>query len=99
MAIVTDTFLTFDAIGNREDLIDKITDVSPLETPFSAMCGKTKASARLHEWQEDTLAAAAANAQLEGDEVSFTAVVPTTRPPNRTQILAKTRGSLTKAGM
>jgi len=86
MAIVTNTFQTFTAIGNREDLSDIIYNISPTETPFISAIGKEKATGVLHEWQNDTLRAAAANAQVEGDEIAFTAVVPTTRVNNRTQI-------------
>jgi hypothetical protein len=91
MAIVTNTFLTFSAIGNREDLAEKIYNISPTDTPFYAACAKTKATAKLHEWQTDSLAAAAANAQLEGDDItSFSAVTATSRLVNRTQISYKT---------
>lgn len=48
MAIVANTFLTFSAIGNREDLADVIYNISPTDTPFMAAIGKTKASAVLH---------------------------------------------------
>lgn len=89
MAIVANTFLTFSAIGNREDLADVIYNISPVDTPFMAAIGKSKASAVLHEWQTDALAAAAANAQLEGDEVAFAAVTPTVRLGNRCQISRK----------
>lgn len=54
------------------------------------MLKKSKASARFFEWQTDSLAAAANNAQIEGDDVtSFTAVSPTTRWGNYTQISTK----------
>ena len=86
MAIVTNTFQTFTAIGNREDLSEIIYNISPTETPFISAIGKEKATGVLHEWQNDQLRAAAANAQVEGDEIAFTAVVPTTRVNNRTQI-------------
>ena len=86
MAIVTNTFQTFTAVGNREDLSEIIYNISPTETPFISAIGKEKATGVLHEWQNDTLRAAAANAQVEGDEIAFTAVVPTTRVNNRTQI-------------
>lgn len=105
MAIITNTFLTFSAIGNREDLSDEIYNISPTDTPFMGNIGKTKASAVLHEWQSDTLAAAAANAQLEGDDhTSFAAVTVTTRLVNRCQISSKdvivsgTQDAVAKAG-
>ena len=90
MAIVTNTFLTFSAIGNREDLANTISNISPENTPFMSNIGKGKASATLTEWQTDALAAAAANAQLQGDEMTFTAVTPTVRVGNRTMISRKT---------
>lgn len=105
MAIVTGEFLTFSAIGNREDLADVIYNISPTDTPFMGTIGKSKAQAVLHEWQTDALAAAAANAQLEGDDVtSFTAVSPTTRVGNTCQISYKnvavsgTQDAVRKAG-
>lgn len=90
MTIVTNTFLTFSAIGNREDLVDQIYMISPTDTPFQASIAKNKATATLHEWQTDALASAAANAQLEGDDVAFGAVTATTRVNNRCQISYKT---------
>lgn len=51
---------------------------------------RTAATARIHEWQIDQLAAAAANTALEGDDPTPVAVVATTRPTNFTQILEKT---------
>ncbi|MCC6468599.1 MAG: DUF5309 domain-containing protein [Alphaproteobacteria bacterium] len=91
MAIITNTALTFSSVGNREDLSDQIYNISPKETPFIAAIGKNKATATLHEWQTDSLAAAAANAQLEGDDItSFQAVAPTAKLNNRCQISYKT---------
>lgn len=64
--------------------------ISPTERPLTAMLKKSKASARFFEWQTDSLATAANNAQIEGDDVtSFTAVSPTTRWGNYTQISTK----------
>jgi hypothetical protein len=34
MAIVTNTFQTFQAVGDREDLTDIIYNISPTDTPF-----------------------------------------------------------------
>jgi len=51
--------------------------------------GKEKATGTSHDWQTDALATAAANAQIEGDEVAFGAVIPTKRINNLTQISRK----------
>jgi hypothetical protein len=84
------TYQTYTSIGNREDLSDVIYNISPTETPFMSSIGKTKATATYHEWQTDSLAAAAANAVVEGDTASDITVTPTTRVGNRTQISSKT---------
>ena len=105
MAQVTGTYSVYDAKGLREDLSDIIYSIAPTETPFMSGIGKEKATAVLHEWQTDSLASAsAANAQVEGDEISFAAPTATTRVNNRTQISRKsvivsgTLESVTKAG-
>ena len=90
MAIVSGTFTKYDAIGLREDLSDIIYNISPTDTPFMSSIAKSKATAVNHEWQLDSLAAASAsNAQIEGDEVSFSAPSSTTRRGNVTQIATK----------
>ena len=85
-----DTFSSYDAIGNREDLSDMIWDISPTATPFMSSIAKNSATATLHEWQTDALAAASAtNAVIEGDDATTTASVPTVRVGNYTQISDK----------
>jgi len=49
MAILTNSLLTFSAIGNREDLSNTIFNIDPVETPFMGNIGKNKAEAVLHE--------------------------------------------------
>lgn len=91
MAIVTNTFTTFDAKGIREDLSNIITQISPEETPYMSNIGRESISNSLFEFQSDTLAAAAANKQIEGDDVaSFDAVTATVRLQNYAQISRKT---------
>lgn len=86
MANPVGTFQTYQAVGNREDLSDMIFNIAPTETPFQSMAKKAKASNKLHEWQTDSLRAAQANAQVEGDTPSNTTVTPTVRLFNATQI-------------
>ena len=85
-------FRTYAAVGMREDLSDVIYNISPTDTPFMSSIGKTKATAVYHEWQTDSLAAAAANAAVEGADASEATLSPTTRVGNRTQISQKTVG-------
>ena len=46
MAQATGTFTTVDAVGNREDLLDKIFDISPTDCPMQNTSGKAKATAK-----------------------------------------------------
>jgi hypothetical protein len=85
-------FRTYAAVGMREDLTDVIYNISPTDTPFMSTVGKTKATAVYHEWQTDSLAAAAANAAVEGADASTATLTATTRVGNRTQISQKTVG-------
>lgn len=106
MAIVANTFTRYSAIGIREDLSNVIYNISPEETPFISNIGRENVKNTYFEWQTDSLAAASAsNAALEGDDVgSFTAVNPTSRIGNYTQISTKnviisgTLEALDKAG-
>jgi len=89
MAIVTDTFTSYDAVGIREDLIDVITNIDPIDTFVTSNTGSGRATNRYHEWQTDILAAAAENAVIEGDQASNTAITATVRKGNYCQILRK----------
>lgn len=86
MAQPANTFSSYDAVGIREDLSDMIHDISPDETPFYTMCGKTKAKNTLHEWQTDSLRSSADNKHIEGDDTVASSRTPTTRLNNQTQI-------------
>lgn len=89
---VTNTFMTYQSVGNREDLGDIIFNISPDDTPFISRLPKASATGTYHEWNQDSLQAVdTANAAVQGDDiVAFDAVVPTVRRGNRTQILRKT---------
>lgn len=89
MAAPTNTFLTSAAIGNREDLSDMIYRIDPTDTPLMSAVETEKGTAVNHEWQTQALAAAAANAQAEGNDFAGVAVTPTVRLGNIHQISAK----------
>lgn len=77
--------LTYDAVGNREDLLDVITNISPTETPMFSRFKKNKAKGVTHEWLTDSLAAAADNAAVEGADYTFTKRSSRTRLQNWAQ--------------
>lgn len=89
MAVVTGTFTTATPVGNREALSDVISMITPRDTPIYSDISHPSVDRAFFEWEIDTLAAPAANAQLEGDTFTFATVSPVTRVAEYTQILRK----------
>lgn len=86
----TNVYTPATQIGQREDLLDFIKNISPTERPFlSNINTGSRAQAVKVEWQTDVLAAAADNAQLDGQEFSAPAVTPTVRLGNYLQTFFK----------
>ena len=86
--------------GNREDLIDKIFNTAASETPVVSSYGRSDATGVLHEWQTDSLAAPnAANAMIDGDDVTLDAQTPTNRIGNYMQIFGKRPGVSRRANI
>ncbi len=97
---------TYTAKGNREDLSDIITNISPSDTPFMSKIGKGEAAtATLHEWMEDSLAAPKKNAHVEGSSFSTTPAPARVRLGNYCQIMRQgykvtdTQEAVQKAGV
>ena len=97
-------FQTYQTVGIREDLADIIYSISPTETPFMSGIAKEKATNTSHQWQTDALAAVAANAAVEGADISYGTMSATTKEENHTQISTKgvqvsgTNEAVTSAG-
>ena len=97
-------FQTYQTVGIREDLADIIYSISPTETPFMSGIAKEKATNTTHQWQTDALAAVAANAAVEGADISYGTMSATTKEENHTQISTKgvqvsgTNEAVTSAG-
>jgi hypothetical protein len=105
MAQVANTYETYDAVGNREELADKIYQITPEETPFLSLIGRKPVASVHPEWQIDTLGAVDTNNnQPEGNDWTYDAIVPTTRVGNYTQIsdkkiiVSRTQDRTSKAG-
>ena len=89
MAVVTGTFTTATPVGNRESLSDVVSMITPRDTPIYSDISHPSVDRAFFEWEIDTLAAPAANTQLEGDTFTFATVSPVTRVAEYTQILRK----------
>jgi len=81
---------SYTGAGIAESFEDVIYDISPEETPLLSMAKKMTAGQTYHQWQTDALAAAAGNAQIEGDDASYATLAATTVLGNYTQISRKT---------
>lgn len=90
MATATTRTNSTSAAGLAEDFEDIIFDVSPTDTPMLTMAKRKTANARLHQWQEDSLAAANSNIAEEGADASYSTAAPTTTLNNYLQISTKT---------
>lgn len=87
MATLTNIVQTYSQKGQAEDFEDAIYNVTPWETPALSAIGRGKAKAKLHQWQIDSLKAAATNSALEGDDApSLDARTANITPGNYTQI-------------
>jgi hypothetical protein len=105
MAQVANTYETYDATGNREELADKIYQITPEETPFLSLIGRKGVSSTHPEWQTDALGSVDVdNNQPEGNDWSYQAISPTARVGNYTQIsdkriiISRTQDKTSKAG-
>lgn len=90
MAALAGTFLSSAAKGNREELSDVVSRITPEDTPIYSMIGKETAKNVFSEWEIDALAAPASNAYPEGDEYTYDASAAATRVGNYAQIMRKT---------
>lgn len=93
MALITNTKTVYGlgpTAGAREDLEDTIWDLYPDDTYCLTNLDRVKVSSTFHEWMSDNLAAASANAQLDGDDATFSDYTASTRYGNYTQIFRKT---------
>jgi len=82
-------FTTYEAIGNRENLMDAITNISPTETPLFSGLKKVNVTGKYVEWLTDSLATATTNAKVEGADYTFGTLSPASRVGNYTQIMNK----------
>lgn len=88
---ITDEFPTFSQIGVtiREDLLDFVTNISPMDTPLLSMLPRVPATSTKHEWIEDSLATVSTAGAIEGDPFNAVALNTPTRHVNWTQIFRK----------
>lgn len=89
MAAPLNTVLSTVSVGNREQLSDIVSRITPEDTPIYTMAGKDKTKGTHPEWEIDVLRAPQANAQTEGDDYVFDALTQPARVGNYTQIFSQ----------
>lgn len=90
MAVPSNAHLTYSEVGIREELGDDIFNIDPVDTQFTRALKKgAKPKNTKVEWLTESLASAASNAQLEGDDTTAEAVTVPTRVYNMLQIYKK----------
>ena len=100
MAVPSNLYQKATLKGNREDLIEKIFNTSPTETPLTSAMGRVTAVTDFHEWQTDALAAAnPANKMIDGDDATLQAQTPTNRIGNHLQIFSGVIGVSRRANI
>ena len=80
---------TYLAVGNREDLSDIITNISPDETPLMQKFGRTKVTGMVHSWLTDSLGTPGENAMLEDADFTTTQATPRVKLENYIQIFMR----------
>lgn len=90
MAQIANTLETFDGVGIREELADRIWELTPDETPFLRLIGRKDVKTTRYDWQIDTLEAIDVdNNQPEGNDWTYDSVAQPTRVANHAQISEK----------
>lgn len=89
MPVISNTFRSTSAVGNRESLSDVVSRITPEDTPIFSMISKGSTKSVHPEWETEELAAPVENIIEEGDEFDFDAVSPPSRMGNYTQIMRK----------
>lgn len=72
-----------------EDVTDLIVNIDYESTPFYSSLAESQATNTLHSWLNDTYEAAAHNAAIEGNDVTFTDLTVPSRTPNIVQLFQK----------
>ena len=76
--------------GNREDLSDKMWDLSPTATPGITAMGKNTSTATSHDWLTDTLTDSDETTAVEGADATAARPASRVRLSNYTNIIERT---------
>lgn len=80
---------TYTQLRQKEDVEDEIYNISPIDNPIASMSRSIRATGKIHEWTEDSLNPAGANALKEGDAAGNDTSAPVVERSNYCQIMGK----------
>lgn len=86
---MANTTYSYDDLAIKEDLLDAITNIDPVENQLMSGLGTSRADAVMHQWLTDTLATVGNNAATEGAAFSASSRTNPARLLNYTQIVKK----------
>lgn len=72
-----------------EDVTNEVVNIDYASTPFYSSLAESQATNTLHQWLNDTFAASALNAAIEGNDLTFTDLTEPTRGTNIVQLFQK----------
>ncbi len=87
--VMNGVLTTYDDGSKLEDVMAQVLITNPPDTPFVSGIKKTRAAGTLHEWLEDSIAAATHNATVEGAAIAYQSVTAPQRVNNYTQIFTR----------
>lgn len=80
---------TENVIGRRQSLSDLLSNITPVDCPFTSAIKKGSVDSTFHEYQIESLEAAKENARIEGADAPAASMELTSMQSNRTQILSE----------
>ena len=88
-AVPTNTMTTFDLTGNREDIQDEISIITPIDSPFYHSIGTTNVTAMKHDFMTDAIETPGQNKALIGSDPTIEASEQPTKLFNHVQLQEK----------
>ncbi len=88
-AVPSNTMTTYDLTGNREDIANEISIITPIDSPFYHSIGTTNVSAMKHEFMTDAIETPGQNKALIGSDPTIEASEQPTKLYNMVQLQEK----------
>jgi hypothetical protein len=85
-AVPTNTMTTFALTGNREDISDEISIITPIDSPFYHSIGSAPVTAMKHDFMTDTIRAPGSNKALIGSDPTISAAQQPVKLSNYVQL-------------